>query len=211
MSEPGSGTRTDDPRSGAAGSGIPGLPGPMQQLARNAWQAVLLIGVAAIVFGVVALVWPHATLRVIGILFGVFLLVSGIMQLAAAFGTHVDTSLRVLAFISGAISIMLGLFCFRGALESTLLLAIWIGIGWLFRGVSQLAGASSDPAMPARGWQIFSGIIGILAGIVVLSSPVNSIWVLTLFGGIWLIVTGVAEIATALRLRGEAKKIPQGY
>jgi uncharacterized membrane protein HdeD (DUF308 family) len=211
MSEPGSGTRTDDPSSGASGSGIPGLPGPMQQLARNAWQAVLLIGVAAIVFGVVALIWPHATLRVIGILFGVFLLVSGIMQLAAAFGTHVDTSLRVLAFISGAISILLGLFCFRGALESTLLLAIWIGIGWLFRGVSQLAGASTDAAMPARGWQIFSGIIGILAGIVVLSSPVNSIWVLTLFGGIWLIVTGVAEIATALRLRAEAKKIPLGY
>ena len=210
MSEPGSGTRTD-PSSGASGSGIPGLPGPMQQLARNAWQAVLLIGVAAIVFGVVALVWPHATLRVIGILFGIFLLVSGIMQLAAAFGTHVDTSLRVLAFISGALSILLGLFCFRGALESTLLLAIWIGIGWLFRGVSQLAGASTDAAMPARGWQIFSGIIGILAGIVVLSSPVNSIWVLTLFGGIWLIVTGVAEIATALRLRSEAKKIPLGY
>ena len=211
MSEPGSGTRTDDPRSGAPGAGVPGLPGPLQQLARNAWQAVLLIGVAAIVFGVVALVWPHATLRVIGILFGVFLLVSGIMQLAAAFGTHVDTSLRVLAFISGAISIMLGLFCFRGALESILLLAIWIGIAWLFRGVSQLAAASSDPAMPARGWQVFSGVIGILAGIVVLTSPLSSIWVLTLFGGIWLIVTGVAEIATALQLRAEAKKIPLGY
>jgi uncharacterized membrane protein HdeD (DUF308 family) len=210
MSEPGSGTRTD-PSSGASGSGIPGLPGPMQQLARNAWQAVLLIGVAAIVFGVVALVWPHATLRVIGILFGIFLLVSGIMQLAAAFGTHVDTSLRVLAFISGAIAIMLGLFCFRGALESILLLAIWIGIAWLFRGVSQLAAASSDPDMPARGWQVFSGIIGIVAGIVVLISPLNSIWVLTLFGGIWLIVTGVAEIATALQLRSEAKKLPQGF
>ncbi|HTJ68796.1 MAG TPA: HdeD family acid-resistance protein [Actinospica sp.] len=209
MSETGSGT---PPRTGnGAGTGVPGLPGPLQQLARNAWQAVLLIGVAAIVFGVMALVWPHATLRALGILFGIYLLVSGIMQLAAAFGTHTETSLRVLAFISGAISIMLGLFCFRGALESILLLAIWIGIGWIFRGVSQLAAASSDPLMPARGWQIFSGIIGILAGIVVLASPVSSIWVLTLFGGIWLIITGVAEIATALQLRSHAKQIPQGY
>ncbi|HET9168339.1 MAG TPA: DUF308 domain-containing protein, partial [Actinospica sp.] len=138
MSETGSGTRIGTP---PGASGVPGLPGPLQQVARNAWQAVLMIGVAAIVFGVVALVWPHATLRVIGILFGIFLLVSGIMQLAAAFGTHAETSLRVLAFISGAISIMLGLFCFRGALESILLLAIWIGIGWIFRGVSQLAAA----------------------------------------------------------------------
>jgi uncharacterized membrane protein HdeD (DUF308 family) len=216
-------TRTTGATGGTTGSGwgsagpYPGrpgasaLPGPLQQVARNAWQAVMLIGVAAIIFGIIALVWPHITLLVLGVLFGVYLLVSGVMQVAAAFGTHTDTSVRVLAFISGAVSIMLGLFCFRGALESILLLAIWIGIGWIFRGVSQLAAASSDPAMPARGWQIFSGIIGMIAGIVVLSSPLHSIWVLTLFGGIWLIVTGVAEIATSLRIRSHARSIPQGY
>jgi uncharacterized membrane protein HdeD (DUF308 family) len=204
MSESGSGTRTEHvPGAG----GVPGLPGPLQQLARSAWQAVLLIGVAAVVFGLIALVWPKATLLVLGVLFGIYLLVSGIMQLVAAFGTHTDTGLRVIAFISGAISILLGLFCFRGALESILLLAIWIGIAWLFRGVSQLAAAASVPNMPGRGWAMFSGVIGIMAAIVVLSAPLNSIWVLTLFGGIWLIVTGIAEIATALQIRTDAKQL----
>jgi uncharacterized membrane protein HdeD (DUF308 family) len=187
---------------------IPGLPGPLQQLARNAWQAVLLIGVAAVLLGLIALVWPHATLFALGALFGVYLLVSGILQLVAAFGTHTETSLRVLAFVSGALSILLGLFCLRGALESILLLAIWIGIAWLFRGISQVAAAASDPEMPARGWQLFSGVLGILAGVVVLSSPVGSVWVLTLFAGIWLLVTGVAEIATAFRIREHARRIP---
>ncbi len=37
----------------------------------------------------IALVWPGATLRVFGILFGVYLLVTGVFRLAAAFGTHV--------------------------------------------------------------------------------------------------------------------------
>ena len=193
-----------------SGPAIPGLPGPLQQLARNAWQAVLLIGVAAVLLGIMALVWPHVTLAVIGAIFGVYLLVSGIMQLVAAFGTHLDASLRVLAFISGAISILLGLFCFRGAFESILLLAVWIGIAWLFRGIAQLAAASSDPAMPARGWQLFSGVIGIIAGVVVLASPFSSIHLLTVFAGIWLLVTGVVEIATALRIRSHAKQIPQG-
>ena len=187
---------------------VPGLPGPLAQLARNAWQAVLLIGVAAVLLGLIALVWPHATLFAIGALFGVYLLVSGIMQLVAAFGTHTESSLRVMAFISGALSILLGLFCLRGALESILLLAVWIGIAWLFRGISQTAAATSDPDMPARGWQLFSGLLGILAGVVVLTSPVRSIWVLTLFGGIWLLVTGVAEIATAFRIRSHARRIP---
>jgi len=192
------------------GPGVSGVPGPLQGMARNAWQAVLLIGVCAVIFGLMALVWPSATLAVLGILFGIYLLVSGVMQLVAAFGTHTETSLRVLAFISGALSILLGVFCFRGALESVLLLAIWIGIAWLFRGISLLAAAASDPAMPARGWQLFAGAVGVIASIVVLSSPLNSIWVLTLFGGIWLIVTGVVEIITALRLRSHAKQIPQG-
>jgi uncharacterized membrane protein HdeD (DUF308 family) len=179
-------------------------------MARGAWQAVLVIGVSAVALGVLTLAWPHATLAVIGVLFGLYLLISGILQLVAAFGTHADPALRVMAFISGAISILLGVFCFRGALESILLLAIWIGIAWMFRGISQLAAAASDPAMPARGWQIFAAVIGILAGIVVLSSPLTSIWVLILFTGIWLIVTGVVEIATALRIRGHARQIPQG-
>jgi uncharacterized membrane protein HdeD (DUF308 family) len=188
----------------------PGLPGPLQLMARGAWQAVLVIGVSAVALGVLTLAWPHATLAVIGVLFGLYLLISGVLQLVAAFGTHADPALRVMAFISGAISILLGVFCFRGALESILLLAIWIGIAWMFRGISQLAAAASDPAMPARGWQIFAAVIGILAGIVVLSSPLTSIWVLILFTGIWLIVTGVVEIATALRIRDHAKQIPQG-
>ena len=190
--------------------GVPGLPGPLQQLARNAWQAVLLIGVSAVLLGIMALVWPHVTLVVLGVLFGIYLLVSGVMQLIAAFGTHAEASLRVLAFISGALSILLGVFCFRGALESILLLAIWIGIAWLFRGIAQTAAAASDPAMPARGWQLFAGVVGILAGVVVLSSPLSSIHILTVFAGIWLLVTGVVEIATALRIRGHARRIPPG-
>ncbi|MGF1427053.1 HdeD family acid-resistance protein [Kitasatospora sp. LaBMicrA B282] len=184
----------------------PDLPGPLQQLARNAWQALLLIGLSAVLLGILALAWPHATLAVIGVLFGLYLLVSGIMQLVAAFGTHVETSVRVLAFISGALSILLGVFCFRGALESILLLAIWIGVGWLFRGITLLAAAASDPLMPARGWQLFAGVIGILAGIVVMSSPLTSLWVLTLFTGVWLLITGVTEIVTALRIREHLKR-----
>lgn len=184
------------------------LTGPLQRLARGAWQAVLLLGVISVLLGVAALVWPKATLTVVGALFGAYLVVSGILQLIAAFGTHTAASMRVLAFISGVVTLLLGLFCFRGALESILLLALWIGIAWLFRGVALLAAAASDPAMPARGWQIFAAVIGIVAGIMVLSSPLSSIWVLTLFAGIWLVVTGVVEIVSAYRIREHAERLP---
>lgn len=185
-------------------------PGPLGLLAGLAWQALLIAGLFALVLGVLVLAWPKATLTVVGVLFGVYLLVSGVLQLVAAFGTHARTSLRVMAFISGTLGILLGLFCFKGATQSLLLLALWIGIGWLFRGIMQTVAAASDPMMPARGWQIALGVISALAGVVLIVSPLESVAVLTVLGGVWLLVVGVAEIVTAFMVRHRARQIPPG-
>jgi uncharacterized membrane protein HdeD (DUF308 family) len=185
------------------------LEGPLHALSQAAWQVVLLTGVASLILGVLILVWPGASLFAAGILFGVYLLISGVFQLVAAFGTHRATSLRVLAFISGALSIVLGLFCFRGPMQSILLLALWIGIGWLIRGITQTLAAASDKNMPARGWQILLGIVTFVAGIVLIDSPFRSVAVLTLVCGIWLVVVGVVEIITAIVIRRRAKQIPR--
>ncbi|MET9499943.1 HdeD family acid-resistance protein [Streptomyces sp. NPDC006552] len=186
------------------------VEGPLGRLADAAWQAVLLAGVAALILGVLVLVWPGASLWAAGVLFGLYLVISGAFQLVTAVGTHVTTGLRVMAFISGTVSILLGLFCFRGSMQSILLLALWIGIGWLFRGITQTAAAASDPAMPARGWQIFLGIVSAMAGIVLVVSPFESVAVLTLVGGCWLVALGVVEIVEAFLLRSRGKKLTHG-
>jgi uncharacterized membrane protein HdeD (DUF308 family) len=185
------------------------LEGPLHFLSRTAWQAVLVTGVAALVLGILVLVWPGASLLAAGVLFGVYLLVSGVLQLVSAFGTHKTTSLRVLAFASGALSILLGLFCFRGAMQSILLLALWIGIGWLIRGITQTIAAVHDCTAPARGWQIFLGIVTFIAGVVLIDSPLRSVAVLTVLAGWWLVVVGVMEIVTAFRIRRHAARVPQ--
>ncbi|MEU3337969.1 HdeD family acid-resistance protein [Streptomyces sp. NPDC006668] len=179
-------------------------------LANMGWQILLVTGLAAIALGVVFLAWPGETLRVVGVLFGVYLLVTGAFQLAAAFGTHVPGHLRALHFITGALSILLGLICFRGAMESILLLALWIGFGWLVRGIMVTATAASAPAMPARGWMLFSGIIGMLAGIALIVAPFASIAALTLTVGIMAIVLGVVEVFHAIRMRIEVGRLAPG-
>ncbi|MEU1864026.1 HdeD family acid-resistance protein [Streptomyces gardneri] len=198
-------TQTHD---GPARNDVP--PGPLGVLAGAAWQALLVAGLVSVVLGIMVLVWPDASLRVAGVLFGLYLLFSGVMQLVTAFGTHATTALRVMAFISGALSILLGLFCFRGAMQSTLLLALWIGIGWLFRGITQTVAAASDPTMPARGWQIFLGIVSAVAGVVLIVSPLESAEVLTVLAGIWLIMVGLVEAATAFMIRSRAGNLPPG-
>ncbi|MGW3118091.1 HdeD family acid-resistance protein [Streptomyces sp. NPDC001107] len=219
MTEPSSGSSAgpqfDDRKVHAAGRATgphepePPFEGPLHALSRAAWQVVLLTGAASLILGVLVLVWPGASLLAAGVLFGVYLLISGIFQLVAAFGTHRTTALRVLAFISGSLSILLGLFCLRGPMRSILLLALWIGIGWLIRGITQTLAAASDSTMPARGWQIFLGIVTFLGGIVLIDSPFASVAVLTLVGGIWLVAVGVVEIVTAFRIRGRARQVPR--
>ena len=130
----------------------PPFEGPLHTLSQAAWQAVLLTGVASLILGIPVLVWPGASLLAAGVLFGLYLLISGIFQLVAAFGTHRTTSLRVLALISGSLSILLGLFCLRGPMRSILLLGLWIGIGWLIRGIPRRwPPPTTRPCRPAAG------------------------------------------------------------
>ncbi|WP_254886154.1 HdeD family acid-resistance protein [Streptomyces sp. NA02950] len=173
----------------------------MGVLSDAAWQVLVAAGLAAIVLGIVVLAWPAATLAVVGALFGTYLLVSGILQLAGAFGAHVPRHLRVLGFVSGALSVLLGLLCFRGPAQSILLLALWIGFGWLLRGVMLTATAISAERLPARGWQIALGMISVLAGILLIVLPFGSITALALTAGVWLIALGAVEIVHGVQLR----------
>jgi len=62
---------------------------------------------------------------------------------------------------------------------------------------------------PGRGWRIFFGIIRIIAGIVVLAYPFDSIVTLALVAGIWLIVLGVFEIISAFGIRKAGKTVKE--
>ncbi|MGV9753788.1 HdeD family acid-resistance protein [Nocardia farcinica] len=183
------------------------VEGPVRALAKAAWQTVLVTGVLSVILGIVVLVWPGKTLVVAGILFGIYLVVSGVLQLMAAFGATRTAGMRVLYFLSGVLSIVIGVFCFRDELASILLLGLWIGIGWLFRGVSVVVAAISEPALPGRGWQGFFGLVTVVAGIVLIVWPVTSVATLTLVAGVWLIVLGVMEIITAIGVRRDAKRL----
>jgi uncharacterized membrane protein HdeD (DUF308 family) len=69
--------------------------------------------------------------------------------------------------------------------------------------------AISDPGMPGRGWEIFFGIISVIAGVVVLAYPFDSIVTLAWVVGIWLIVLGVFEMVSAFGIRKAGKGVAE--
>lgn|SRR5271166_519683 len=181
--------------------------GPLQQLARSTWQLLLLVGLSAVALGVIVLAWPGKTLLVAGVLFGIYLVVSGIGYMFAAFGIHAGAAMRVLAFLTGVVSLVLGFFCFRDKFEAVALLALWIGISWVFRGMTLLASALSFDHMPGRGWQAFSGVVIVIGGGVLIIYPIDSIAALTLVAGCWLIAIGIMDVVSALQVRHRTKSI----
>ena len=175
----------------------PAAPSLLQHL----WKSTLLSGILAVILGILVLAWPGITILIAAIFFGAYLLVTGIAQVVFAFSLDVSAGGRVLLFISGAAALILAVLCFRSLQQSILLLAIWIGVGFIFRGVATAVSAISDPTLPGRGWEIFIGVISLVAGIVMLASPFESIATLTLVVGIWLIVIGVFEVISAFGIR----------
>ena len=181
------------------------------KLLPHLWKSTLLSGILSLTLGILVYVLPEHSIVIAAALFGISLLVTGAAQVFFAFSLHVSAGGRVLSFISGAASLVLAVLCFRhfgtDPVNAVLLLAIWIGVGFIFRGVATSVSAISDPHLPGRGWQIFLGLVSLLAGIVMLGSPLESIEVLTLVVAIWLIVIGAFEIASSVGIRNASRRL----
>ena len=175
------------------------------------WKWKLVAGLLTIVLGAIVLAWPGPTILVASTLFGVYLLLSGLAELFMAFTLPRSAATRVLLFVSGALSLVLAIMSFRhfGDAYAVLLLSLWIGIGFIFQGVSGVAAGASESDLPGRGWYIVTGIISVIAGLVVLVWPFDSIAVLTLAAGIWLVIIGITQIIQAFQTRKAANTTHQ--
>jgi uncharacterized membrane protein HdeD (DUF308 family) len=175
---------------------------------RGISTAAILSGLFAVVLGVVILAWPQPSLVAAAVLFGAYLVVSGVAQVFLAFSLPASAGSRLLNLISGVASVTLGILAFRhfGEGYAILLLAIWVGVGFIFRGVSVTASAIAVPQFPGRGWAIFFGFIGIIAGYVVLAYPFDSIETLALVVGACLIILGEVEVGSGVGMRRDVKK-----
>jgi uncharacterized membrane protein HdeD (DUF308 family) len=167
------------------------------------WGVLLFLGITSVIIGIIALVWPGATILVIAVLLAIWLVVSGIFQIIRGFSRGLSGGMRALLLISGILSLFLGIFMFTGIWRAVELLAIFIGIAFLFRGFGSLFMAAEQKE--GRGWNIFGGIIMLIGGLVVLTWPGISLVTLAWVTGIWLIVSGIFEIIAAFRLKSMHK------
>jgi uncharacterized membrane protein HdeD (DUF308 family) len=196
MTLPPAATRADDP-----------VVDRLAQIGRSP-ALVIAEGALGTVLGVLVLAWPGPTASVLAVLFGINLLVAGVLQFAAAFSDSGGTGGRGLSCVLGTMSLLVGLLCLRDPLQTVTVLGLLIGLAWTLGGVVRVLQGIVAERGTTRGWRILSGAVWVVAGGVVLVYPGASIVVLTSVLGIVLIVDGACLIATGFTMRRVQTGIP---
>jgi len=172
-------------------------------LAKN-WWLLLLRGIAAIIFGVLAFAWPGLTLLTLILFYGAFALVDGVLAIIAAITGGAPAPRWWLAIV-GLLGIAAGLLTFLMPGLSALVLLFFIA-GWaIATGVLQIIGAIQLRKEIDNEWLlILGGIISVLFGIGVMLAPgagaLALIWVI----GTYAVIIGVLLVALAFRLKKHA-------
>ena len=171
---------------------------PAAMVAASGWQATLFIGVVTLILGIIVTARPSGSLNVIAVLLGVLAIVSGIFQLVRAFDRAERH--RTWQAISGLLFVVIGVVLIRHLNLTVAAIGLLVGISWIVQGVAAIVGAFAGVGR-VRGWWAVFGVISVIAGIVVVASPVTSVTVLAVLLGIWFIIMGLFEIVLAFIIR----------
>ena len=158
---------------------------------------IIFTAVTGIVLGIVALVWPNATLFVIAVLFGISLIVAGLLRIYQAFAsTFLSGGWRFVIGLIGALILYAGIVALFNPEASLLFLAIFIGLGWIFQGVGDLFSATTGSRHAPTWLLVLSGIVSIIAGIVMMLIPGLALATFIWVAAIMLIVISIVSLFT---------------
>lgn len=174
----------------------------MELLARY-WWVLVVRGVAAVLFGLVALIWPDITLWVLVLLFGAYALVDGVFALGAAVARRdVPTGQRVWLVIEGIAGIAAAVAAVFWPSITALALLLLISAWAVVTGVLEIVAAIQLRRELTGEWLLaLSGVLSVLFGLLLLIRPAEGAIAVVWLIGIYAIVFGVALVALGLRLR----------
>lgn len=170
-------------------------------LSRMFSTAITTIAVITGVFGAIMLIWPGATVRVVAILFGLWLLLSGIVMLVQGIASRGSALMRVLLILGGVLSLIIGGICIVNGDASVTILVLFVVIGWLVHGVANLVIGIRNKYSPARGAYLFFGILQLALAALVIAWPSATVTVLVRVIGIGLLLTAAFGLWAARQVR----------
>ena len=169
-------------------------------LAQN-WWAIAIRGVCGIVFGLIALFLPGATILTLVLFFSAYMLVDGIFGIVAAVRAASHHQRWGLLVLEGALNIAVGVIAFiwpgLTAVTFVLLIAAWA----IVTGVLEIVAAVRLHPEYGRWWLILSGAASVIFGVLLVVAPLAGVIVVTWWIGAFALIFGIMLLVLAFRLR----------
>jgi len=180
--------------------GIGPVLGRSAALARN-WWALVLRGVFAIIFGVVALFWTNIAIASLLLVFAIYMLADGVFGVIAAVRAASNHGRWGPLLIEGLVDILVGLIALFMPI-ATVLAFILLAAAWaLVSGGAMLWAAFGLHPTHGRWLLVLGGVISILWGVLLFLFPAASTYVLTWWFGAYALLFGIALIVAGFHLR----------
>jgi uncharacterized membrane protein HdeD (DUF308 family) len=173
----------------------------IETLKRHWWVPVIR-GIAAIVFGIIAFVYPGLTIATLVLFFGAWVLIDGIFRIVGAIGHRASDSDWGWQLVIGLLGIVVGLLTFHAPQITALALVIYVAAWALMIGASEIAAAVKLRREIKGEWfLILMGLASIVFAVLLLWNPVAGaaavIWLIAWYA----VVLGVLAIFFGFRLR----------
>jgi uncharacterized membrane protein HdeD (DUF308 family) len=179
----------------------------MQQVIGNYRSMILFRGIAAILFGIIALVWPKLTLTVLVLLFGIFAVIGGIATVAAALRGTSLPGWRLLLF-EGILGILAGAVALVWpnitALAFLYLLAAWAIITGILEFISPLAYPMS---VGRAALMVLAGVVSVVFGILIAAQPSSGLLAVVWLIGLYAILFGIMYVIVYFESRSVASSL----
>ncbi|TWI34452.1 HdeD family acid-resistance protein [Paracoccus sulfuroxidans] len=167
------------------------------------WWVPLLRGIAAILFGLLALIWPGLTVYVLLVAFGVYAIIDGVMAIVIAFRRRSSDDNWWAWLIEGLLSIVIGVMALFWPEATALALIIWMAAWAIVAGVFRIVAAIRLRREIEGEWMlVLSGLLSILWGGLMLYLPAAGLLSIAWLIGVFAIAIGLTMVSLAFRLRG---------
>jgi uncharacterized membrane protein HdeD (DUF308 family) len=167
----------------------------------SSWWALVLRGLAAIAFGILAFVWPALTLTALIFLWGAYALVDGAFSIAAGIKSYGENKRWWLLLVGGILSLAAGVLAFILPGITALVLLMMIAAWAIVTGAFQIGAAIQLRKYIKGEWLLaLAGIASVMFGMALLFNPnVGALAVVWLIG-VYAVGFGILLVALGLRL-----------
>ena len=174
----------------------------MAALFTSRWWAVLLRGLVAIVFGILAFTWPGVTLATLVLLFAIYAITDGVFSLFAAIGGRPHREQRWLLALEGVVSIWAGVVMLRAPAATAIFLVFFISIWAMATGFLRIVEAIRlRKEISGELWLVLSGVLSVLFALMLMVRPlvgmVALVWVIAGYA----LLLGLIEVLLSFELR----------